>query len=300
MRRRLRTWPKVALVLGVAGGGWWGLRIYEQRMLYAPAPVLAATPARIGLKFEDVMVASADGETIHGWFVAGGGGEPGNAAVLLFLHGGRGNMGDRLQKLQLFHQAGLGVLMIDYRGYGKSTGRPSERGLGLDALAAYFHLREQRGVAAERLFVYGEGLGAAVAVDLATKVRTAGLILEGAPVSAVEWLWRRRPGLPWRGLASQRFETLQKIGRVNAPVLLLHSADDEVVAFSDAERLLAAARTPKELVRLRGSHEQCFFDSFELYYGKVTEFVARHGGGNSAAAGPTRAGYRTTPGVLAP
>lgn len=278
MKRRLRSWPKFVLVLLLGAGLYFGFRYFEQRTIYSPDPLVTHTPAKIGLPFKKASLDSGDGVKINGWFV------PADADVtnstqptLLFFHGNAGNVSYSLDRLRLFHDAGLDVFIIDYRGYGQSEGTPSEHGLGLDALTAYFFLTETRRVPAERLFLYGESLGAAVAINLAMQVRAAGMILEAPFTSTAERLKRKWPGFPWESLVRDNYDSLSKIDKINMPVLLIHSVDDEIIPFVHSERLFATAKEPKELFKMRGPHRESFINSFDTYGDKVTSFVEQYG-----------------------
>ncbi len=179
---------------------------------------------------------------------------------------------------------GVDLFMIDYHGYGKSGGSPSESALASDALTAYFYLTTTRHVKTDHLFFYGEDLGAAVAIDLATQVPAAGLITEGASASVIEKIEESWPLIPWQFLLRNKFDSLAKIQDVHMPVLLIHSADDEVMPFNDSRRLAALAHEPKELLEIHGTHHDAFVHSFDLYYDKVSHFVFDHPNGKAADA----------------
>jgi fermentation-respiration switch protein FrsA (DUF1100 family) len=276
MKRRRRSWPKFLLVLLLGAGLYFGFRYFEQRTIYSPDPLVTDTPAKIRLPFKNASLDSG-GVKISGWFVPADADETASThPTLLFFHGNAGNVSYNLDRLRLFHDAGLDVFIIDYRGYGKSEGTPSEHGLGLDALAAYFFLTETRGVPAERLFLYGESLGAAVAIDLATQVRAAGMILEAPFTSTADRLTRKWPVIPWDLLLRDNYDSLGKINKINMPVLLIHSVDDEIIPFSNSQKLFATAKEPKELFKMRGPHRESFINSFDTYGDKVTSFVEQY------------------------
>lgn len=266
------------LFLLLVGGGYLLLHCYDQHLVFNPSAVLTRTPHDVDLPFDNVIVSTSDGVNVHGWFIPQPSGEDANptgsvAPVMLFFHGGNGNLSDRLEKIRLFHEIGLEVFAIDYRGYGKSGGTPSERGLANDAQATYSYLVEKRGVKPQRLYVYGEDLGAAVAIDLVTKSRAAGLITEAARASVIEDTRQTWPLIPWQYLIRNKFDSVAKIGGVHIPVLLIHSADDDVVSFNDSRRLFALAHEPKQLVEIHGSHSDALVNSFEAYYDAVSHFV---------------------------
>lgn len=256
-------------LLALAALALW-LRFNEQRMIYFPERAIALTPRQQGMKYEDVWLAAADGVRLNGWFMPSA--QPSGLTVLL-LHGNAGNISHRFDKYAIFHGLGWDVFALDYRGYGNSGGEPSEEGLYQDARAAYRYLVEQRGVDTHKLLVYGESLGVAVAADLLSQVAAAGLILEEGFTSAPDAGQQMYPFLPMRWLMRTRFDTLGKMGRINAPLLIFHSRDDEFFPMRHAQALLAAARAPKRLVELRGGHNDAFVQSGEIYRDALRQFA---------------------------
>ena len=278
MKRKTRLWLRFVLILLLVGGLYLLMHNYEQGFVYAPSPFIKKTPRDAEMSFYNIALVADDGVNIQGWFVPAQSPEQPPASnapppTLLFLHGRTGNIGDCLEKIHLFHDMDLDVFAIDYHGYGKSGGAPTERALAGDALAAYFYLTEKRGVKPERLYVYGEDLGAAVAIDLVLRVPAAGLITEGATASVLARIEDDWPLIPWQYLLQNQFDSLAKIGNVHIPVLIIHSSDDEIVPFSDSRRLALLANEPKELVEIHGTHRNAFVDSFDTYYDKVSHFA---------------------------
>lgn len=268
----------VAATLSVAGA-------YLALMLYAylpqggkmyrpglPSRALTASPEDIGLPYENVWPRAADGVRLHGWYV------PADVAraTVLYFHGNAGNISQRLDSIRLFHDLGLSVLIFDYRGYGQSEGRPSETGLRRDALAVWSYLVEARGVAPRRLVFLGRSLGAAMAAWLAARRPPAALIVESTftsvPDLAAELYW----WLPARRLARFEYCTRDYLATVRCPVLVAHSAEDEIIPYRHGEALYAAAPEPKQLLRLRGGHEDSFIVSGEHYVRGLDAFLARH------------------------
>ena len=292
MKHRTRSWLRLTLFLLLAGGVYLLMRNYEQQFIYAPSSLVRKTPRDAKLLFDNIALMTDDGINIQGWFVparAPGEEAPAtNAPTLLFFHGGVGNMGDYIEKVHLLHDMGLDVFTVDYHGYGKSGGAPSESGLTSDSLAAYSYLSQTRHVNAARLYLYGEDLGAAVAIDLATRMPAAGLITEGASASIIEKIEEAWPLIPWQYLLRNKFDSLSKIREVHMPVLIIHSSDDDVVSFNDSRRLCALANEPKELVEIHGSHRDGFFHSFDLYYDKVSRFVSDQPKGRADASSSAR------------
>jgi uncharacterized protein len=272
------------------------LRWREPSMIYFPDRQLESTPDAYGLSYEDVFLTTTDGVRIHGWFLPAPRDLPSSPFTLLFLHGNAGNISHRLDKLAVFHELGASVLIIDYRGYGRSEGKPSEEGTYRDAQAAYEYLtgktqlREaalpQRGssppgaphLEPRSIVVYGESIGSAVAVDLASKFAVGGVVLEEPFTSIGDVGQEKFPFLPIRLLARTKYDSLSKIGRINAPLLMFHSRDDEYFSIRHAERLLAAAREPKRFVELHGSHNDAFSVSADTCRAALKEFLGGLGG----------------------
>ncbi|MEW5944319.1 MAG: alpha/beta hydrolase [Pseudomonadota bacterium] len=259
------------LLFALFGGGalalW--LRVAEPRLIYYPDRVIALTPDRLGLDYEDVWLTADDGVRLNGWFLPSG--RPAGLTLLL-LHGNAGNISHRFEKYAVFRELGVDVFALDYRGYGRSEGEPSEPGTYLDAAAAYRYLIEKRGVDPRKLVVYGESLGAVVAVELAARSAVAGVVMEGVFTSAADVGQAMFPFLPVRWLAKNKYDALARIGRINAPLLILHSRDDEFFGMRHPQKLLAAAQAPKELVELRGGHNDAFLVSAELYRNSLQRF----------------------------
>ncbi len=244
----------------------------QSRMIYfpdMPSRELTATPRQIGLAYESVEFTTADGVKLHGWFVPAA--EP--RGTLLFFHGNAGNISHRLDSLRIFHDLGLGTLILDYRGYGQSEGTPSEEGTYLDAEAALGYLQEQRGVAAEGVIVFGRSLGAAIAAHLASRHQVRALILESAFTSVPEMAATLYPFLPTRWLVRFSYATKDYVGERSCPLLVIHSRDDEIVPFEQGQALFAAANPPKRFLELRGGHNDGFLASRRAYVKALDEFI---------------------------
>ena len=247
---------------------WLFLRWFEWRSVYIPYREVENTPADFRVRFEDVTLTTADGVKINGWYVP----QSGAKLTVLFCHGNGGNISHRIEKLLILRDLGVNVFMFDYRGYGRSEGRPSEQGTYNDARAAYDWLCREKSVAPDRLVVEGESLGCAVAVELARQRPVGGLVLESAFASIPEMARAVYPWLPLHWLCRIRYDSISKIGSIKAPLLSLHSREDEIVPFRQAERLFAAAPGPKKLVELQGDHNGGFATSEKVYRAALGEF----------------------------
>jgi len=244
----------------------------QSRMIYfpdMPSRELADTPEQIGLDFETVEFITDDGVKLHAWFVPAD--EP--RGTLLFFHGNAGNISHRLDSLRIFHSLGLDTLILDYRGYGRSEGEPSEQGTYLDADAALRYLQKQRGVAAEDIIIFGRSLGAAIGAHLATRHQVRALILESAFTSVPEMAATLYPFLPARWLVRFSYATKDYVGNLSCPVLVIHSRDDEIVPFKQGETLFAVASPPKRFLELRGGHNDGFLANRRAYVAALDEFI---------------------------
>ena len=211
--------------------------------LYFPSPEIERRPADAGLTARDLRIDTEDGERLHGWWIASS--APSRGHVLL-CHGNGGNIGGRIDHAKLLSPAGYDVLLFDYRGYGQSSGRPSEEGTYRDARAARRALLDREGVDESRIAYLGESLGAAVALALALEAPPRGLVLQSAFTSVREMARVHYPPLP-RAVVPDAYPSLQRIEKLESPLLVLHGERDEIVPCSQGRALLEAAPDPKEM-----------------------------------------------------
>jgi len=246
--------------------------IFQSRYIYYPERVLSADPGSIGLHFESVSFETQDGVKLSGWFI------PTESArgVILFCHGNAGNISHRLDSIQIFHQLGLDVFIFDYRGYGQSQGKPTEQGTYTDVEAAWRYLVEERQVSPDDVIVFGRSLGAAVAVWLAQSHTPRALILESTFTSLPDIAARLYPYLPVRLLLRFEYNTAEYLGRVNCPVLIVHSRDDEIMPFSHGRQLFEIANEPKEFLEITGTHNEGFVTSGKHYEEGLNAFILEH------------------------
>jgi fermentation-respiration switch protein FrsA (DUF1100 family) len=238
----------VGLILApVVGYGL--LRWFEWRQVYHPRAEHAARGGDLGVPWEEARLRAADGVTLDAWFFS----TSPRARVALVCHGNGGNISHRLGLYAALRDVGLNVLAFDYRGYGRSAGRPSEEGTYRDAEAAYAWLR-QRGFAATNILVYGESLGGGVATELALREPVGGLILQSTFTSIPDVGAGLFPWLPVRTLATIHYDNRAKLPRVRVPVLVMHSPEDSLIPFAHAQQLFAAANPPKLFRPLVGDH----------------------------------------------
>lgn len=264
------------IVLFTLSAAYAGLALYvyffQERLVYfpeLPSRRVDSTPASVGLGFEAVSLATEDGETLAGWFVPA----PRPRGTVLYIHGNGGNIGHRVEIIRDFHELGLNVLIFDYRGYGASSGTPSEQGTYRDALAAWRHLTETRRIPAASIVFFGESLGGAVAAWLAERHAPGALVLYAAFTSVADMARALYPVLPAGLVARLDYDTRAALARVACPVLILHSREDEIVPYAQGERLFATAPGKKTLVALRGGHNDALFVSRDVYRRALEDFL---------------------------
>lgn len=250
------------------------LYVFQPRFVYFPEMGRkdSITPATLRLPFEEVRIATADGERLSGWFVPA----PGARATVLFFHGNAGSIAHRVDWLPMFRQLRLSALLFDYRGYGASTGAPTEAGTYADADAAWRYLTETRKIPAARIVLFGESLGGAVAAHLAARTQPAALVLHSAFTSAPDLASDIYPFLPARLLSRFRYATLEAVQAAHCPLLVAHSPQDEIVPVAHGRRLFQAAAGPKQFLELAGSHNNGFVFMRTEWVREFDDFLTRH------------------------
>jgi fermentation-respiration switch protein FrsA (DUF1100 family) len=242
--RLLRRIALVAVVLYLAILA--GLFLGQRSLLY-PGSDRQTTVAEAGLEgFEDVIVVTADGEHVVGWWKPP---QPGRA-LLLYFHGNGGSLWNRRHRAKALTESGRGLLMVSYRGYSGSTGTPTEDGLRLDARAAYGWVTRDYDPA--RVVAYGESLGTGVVVRLAVDRRLGGVILDAPYTSTADVASLAYPFVPVAWLMRDQYRSLDIIGDLKTPLLMMHGTADRIIPFALGERLFAAAPEPKRFVRFEG------------------------------------------------
>jgi len=250
------------------------LRLFEPRMIFFPY-----IPGRLsgdwnppGLKKEDVWIRTSDGVKLHAWWIPVAGAE----FTVIAFHGNAGNVPMRADTYEVLHALPASVLAVEYRGYGKSEGTPSEQGMYLDALAAYDYVARNAAAAlATRVIVFGQSLGTVPAAYLAAERDVRGIILEAPFPSAREvakWAYPFLPGIA--GVMRSRMETSRYLEKSKAPLLVVHCERDPVMPFAMGERVFRDAREPKWFFRVPGEcHEEASLVAPEEYRARLREFL---------------------------
>lgn len=277
---------RIVLLLCAALAGY--IMLFEDSFIYFPAKYPAgaweraepsAREGQIVARVEDVQLTTADGVRLHGWYCTpqrgrGGAFEPVEArTTLLFLHGNAGNISHRYEIINDLVKLPANVLIIDYRGYGKSEGRPSEEGLYMDARAAWDYLTTTRALSASQIVIFGESLGGAVAIELASRTQACALVVQSSFTSIADMAAELMPFVP-RFMLRTKMDSLSKIASVSCPKLFIHSQADEIIPYRHGRRLFDAANAPKQFYEVKGATHNLMFDiGGEAYYETLRAFI---------------------------
>ncbi len=236
--------------------------IYAPHM---PSRELLTTPQDVGLNFEEVFLQTEDSEKIHAWFIPTNSSTAWAEKTILFMHGNAGNISHRLETIQIYHRLGFNFFIFDYRGFGNSTGSPSEIGTYLDAKAAWNFLRNEKKLKSEDIILVGRSLGGGVAAEIAKDFSPAMLILESTFTSMPEVSKIHYPFMPTELIVKHEYETIDKLKNISSPVVVIHSVDDEVIPFAHGKTNFENANQPKKFIELRGGHGNGFLLSNQIY-----------------------------------
>ena len=287
-------------LLGIVALAYAGLALvlylFQSNLVYYPdiGREIGATPEQAGLPYEDVRLVTADGVALQAWFVpacVSADGMPGlpceasqSRGTVLFLHGNAGNISHRLDSLRMFHQLGYNTLIVDYRGYGNSAGKPTEEGTYLDAEAAWAYLTQTRKIPAGSIALFGESLGSAVAAWLATRHETAALVISSGFTSLPDLAANLYPYLPARLLSRLSYDTRAYLRVAAVPVFVAHSPDDEIIPFRHGRELYDAAQGPKRFLELSGGHNEGFIFMRDPWVRELGDFLDEHVGASAKPA----------------
>ncbi len=267
------TWPFLLCSVLIAGGMLPFLySAIENFFIYHPSSSLDFTPEDFHLNHEDVVLTTEDGVKLHGWLFA----RDRRMPVLLFCHGNAGNISHRLDLIRLLLKNNLQVFIFDYRGYGKSSGSPSEQGLYVDGIAAYDYLVRKGGFDSSNVVPFGRSLGAAVALEIALNRRVRAVILEGAFTSTRDMAKTIPLFAALSPLLPSHYNNLEKIGSATVPKLFIHGEKDEVAPLYMGRRLFEEAKAPKDFVLIRHArHNDTYLTDGGKYFDGIVRFTGR-------------------------
>lgn len=253
------------------------LHFGQTRLIFKPDSLIKSTPQKYGLDFQDVWI-DVEQDQIHGWWIPH---SQKSVPVILYFHGNASNNGDVTDMAQVFHDLGLSTLLIDYRGYGKSSSIfPNESRVYEDAIATWNYLTNKRQIKAADIFVYGHSLGGAVAIELARQhPELAGLITEGT-FTSVQTLAQHNRFLrifPLNWIINQCFDSINKIKSLQTPMLIIHGTEDEIIPVTMAAELFISKPEPKQLVIIpQAGHTNVHEVQDQNYFSSLDKFIRRN------------------------
>jgi fermentation-respiration switch protein FrsA (DUF1100 family) len=263
-------WPHWAILIPILVGAFYFFYPkIENFFVFFPQRAFDFAPESFGLAYEDSYFTTEDGKKLHGWFFPGEKAQP----AILHFHGNAGNISHRLDLVQPFLRKGLSVFLFDYRGFGKSEGRPSEKGLYRDGMAAYDYLVQKKGILPSNIVLHGHSVGAAVAIEVALRRSVRSVILESAFTSTKDMaktipiFFLLAPFLP------ANYNNVEKVDRLRISKLFIHGESDEIVPFSMGQKLFKAAADPKFFYPVKDAgHNDVFIVGGEKYFEIFAEF----------------------------
>lgn len=264
-------WPYlIGLILLLAASFYLFYPKIENFFVFFPETPFDLTPAEMPLNYDEVYFNTQDGKSLHGWFFP----LEGEFPVILFFHGNAGNISHRLENIRLLLEQKLQVFIFDYRGYGKSSGRPSEKGIYRDGLQAYDYLVEARHLPPSRIILFGRSLGAAVAIEVALKKDARSIIIESAFTSTKDMAKTMSLFRLFSRFLPPNYNNLEKIAHVSIPKLIIHGEEDEIVPFSMGQKLFTASKAPKYFIGLeKAGHNDTYLVGGEKYFQTIAAFA---------------------------
>lgn len=242
----------------------------ESFFIYFPQSHFDFSPEEFRLQYKEAHFHTEDDNQLHGWFFP----SEKDGPVILHFHGNAGNISHRLDLVQPFLRKGLSVFLVDYRGFGKSSGRPSEPGLYKDGLAAWSYLVEKERIAPERIILHGHSIGAAIAIEVALQKKVRSLVIESAFTSTKDMAKTMALFALFSPVFPAHYNNLEKIPRVSAPKLVIHGERDEIVPFAMGQKLFEAAASPKSFYPVKDAgHNDVFLVGGEKYFEAFAEFA---------------------------
>lgn len=239
-------------------------------MIFFPLKEVDVTPAQWGLDYEPVELKSTGNTKLSAWYIP----HPEANKTVLFFHGNGGNISHRGDSIYIFHKLKMNVFIVDYPGYGNSVGNPTEQNLYQSATTAWQYLLKDKNTRAKNIIIFGRSLGGAVAIDLASRVSAAGLILESTFSSVRDIVDIVFPALSKFVFLRYSFDSLSKIDKVTSPIIVIHSTDDDVIPFQLGVKLYNQASSKKSFIQIKGSHNDGFMDSISLYMKSLRLFMS--------------------------
>jgi len=242
----------------------------ENSIIFYPDKALDDRPSNWDLSYKDIQFLTPDGQKLHGWFFPVSGKSP----VLLFCHGNAGNISHRIENIKFLVKRDISVFIFDYRGYGQSSGRPSEKGIYIDGIAAYDYLTKIEKISPDRIVIFGRSIGGAVAIEVALQRKVRCLIIESTFTSTKDMAKTIFPFFIFSPFLPHHYNNILKIAGVTIPKLIIHGEDDNIVPFSMGNKLFAQATEPKLFLPIHGAgHNDTYVVGGEDYFEAIVNFI---------------------------
>ncbi len=238
-----------------------GFFFFQGKLIYHPGRTVYSTPCDAGLKYEAITLTTRDGIKIQSWWVPSSGAH----YTVLFCHGNAGTLASRVETARIWHELGCNILLFDYRGYGQSKGKPSEKGTYRDAEAAWEWLCHTQQIQPDQIILHGRSLGGPIAAYMAKSHKSAALIVESTFINLKTIAGELYPFLPVGLLLRYRYPTHEYLVQVTSPVLVIHSSEDDFIGFHHGRKLFTAANSPKQFLEIQGNHDAGYLDSEKEY-----------------------------------
>lgn len=244
------------------------LFIFQNSFIFFPSQAVDITPGYYSMQYEDHFFQTEDGVNLHGWWIE----HPDASGTVILSHGNAGNISHRISLVQMMKGLNVNFFLYDYRGYGKSEGKPDEAGLYLDGLAAYHFVRESKGINPGEIILFGRSIGGAVAAENAVKSEIGGLVIEAA-FSDVRSLMRQLFPIVPTFLAKYDFPVSEYLKEITVPVMIMHSHQDDIIPYSHGVKNYESANSPKWFIELQGGHNDSFMVSETIYLAAWHQFL---------------------------
>jgi len=246
----------------------WILGGFQRQVIFPASKQIAMTPEDYAWEYEDVVLSVGQHKTT-GWYLP----VKNPRGAVLFSHGNAGNISHRLDSIKVFRDMGFDVMIYDYGGYGKSTGKSSEKRCYADIRGVWRYLTEDRAIAPENIVLFGRSLGGGVVAELAAEVTPGAIIMESSFTSAVDVGREVFPFLPVKLILRHKFNAGEKMGSFSAPILIIHSPDDDIIPYHHGKELYELAPEPKAFLEIEGDHNGGWLDSGRKYTDGLRKFL---------------------------
>ena len=246
-----------------------GCESIVNRMAFFPTVTSSGVSEIIPEGVKEVYITTEDNELLQCFFVA----NKSSKKIVIYFHGNAGNIYDRLPELIDLSRTGANILGVGYRGYGKSSGKPSEKGIYKDGLASLKYVSEILGYPSDKTFICGRSIGTATAVHISVKKKIAGIILI-TPMTSGRELAKYHGFGPFSVIAGNTFNNIEKCSDILSPVLIIHGDKDEVVPWAMGKKIYDTLKITKKIVTIeRGYHNDLEFSNPQLYWNSIAEFI---------------------------